>query len=48
MRGLRPHQVLHITLMEDDGMSWSAAVPVDSIWSEQSLPLALNRSSPRA
>jgi hypothetical protein len=26
--------------MEDDGTSWSAAVPVDSTWSEPSLPLA--------
>jgi hypothetical protein len=40
LRGLGPHQVLHITLMEDDGTSWSAAVPVDSTWTEQSLPLA--------
>ena len=40
LRGLGPRQVLHVTLMEDDGTSWSAAVPVDSTWSEQSLPLA--------
>ena len=40
LRGLGPHQVLHITLMEHDGTSWSAAVPLDSAWSEQSLPLA--------
>jgi hypothetical protein len=26
--------------MEDDGTSWSAAVPVDSTWSEPSLPLS--------
>jgi hypothetical protein len=39
-RGLGPRQVLHVTLMEDDGTSWSAAVPVDSTWSEPSLPLA--------
>jgi hypothetical protein len=26
--------------MEDDGTSWSAAVPVDSSWSEQSISLA--------
>ncbi len=39
LRGLGPHQVLHVTLMEDDGTSWSAAVPVDSVWTEQSLPL---------
>ncbi len=40
LRGLGPRQVLHVTLMEDDGTSWSAAVPVDSTWSEPSLPLA--------
>jgi hypothetical protein len=40
LRGLGPHQLLHITLMEDDGTSWSAAVPVDSTWSEPTLPLA--------
>ena len=41
LRGLGPHQILHVTLMEDDGTSWSAAVPVDSTWGEQSLPLAV-------
>lgn len=40
LRGLGPRQILHVTLMEDDGTSWSAAVPVDSTWSEQALPLA--------
>ena len=25
--------------MEDDGTSWNAAVPVDSSWSEQAVPL---------
>jgi len=40
LRGLGPHQLLHVTLMEDDGTSWSAAVPVDSTWTESSLPLA--------
>ena len=40
LRGLGPRQVLHLTLMEDDGTSWSAAVPVDSIWSEQTVPLS--------
>jgi hypothetical protein len=39
LRGLGPRQVLHVTLMEDDGTSWSAQVPVDSTWSEQALPL---------
>jgi len=40
LRGLGPHQVLHVTLMEDDGTSWSAAVPVDTTWTEPTLPLA--------
>ena len=39
LRGLGPRQVLHLTLREDDGTSWSAAVPVDSTWTEQSVPL---------
>jgi hypothetical protein len=40
LRGLGPGQVLHVTLMEDDGTSWSAAVPVDSSWTERSVPLS--------
>ena len=40
LRGLGPRQVLHVTLMEDDGTGWTAAVPVDSTWSEPSIPLA--------
>ena len=40
LRGLGPRQVLHVTLMEDDGTSWSAALPVDSTWSERTIPLA--------
>jgi hypothetical protein len=39
LRGLGARQIVHLTLMEDDGTSWSAAVPVDSTWSERSLPL---------
>jgi len=40
LRGLGPRQILHITLMEDDGTSWSAPVAVDSAWSEQTVPLS--------
>jgi hypothetical protein len=40
LRGLAAHQVLYVTLMEDDGTSWSAPVTVDSAWSEQVVPLA--------
>jgi hypothetical protein len=40
LRGLGPRETLHITLMEDDGTSWSASVTADSTWSERSLPLA--------
>ena len=40
LRGLGARQILHVTLVEDDGTSWSTAVTADSSWSEQSLPLA--------
>jgi hypothetical protein len=40
LRGLGPRQTLHVTLMEDDGTSWTAAVPVDSAWSEKWVPLS--------
>ena len=40
LRGVGPSQRLHLTLMEDDGTSWSAAVRADSDWSEQSIPLS--------
>ena len=40
LRGLGSRQTLYVTLMEDDGTSWSAAIPVDSTWSERSLPLS--------
>ncbi|HEV8197290.1 MAG TPA: hypothetical protein VGP87_11655, partial [Gemmatimonadales bacterium] len=40
LRGLGARQLLHLTLMEDDGTSWTAAVPVDSSWSDRSLPLS--------
>ncbi|HXI63032.1 MAG TPA: hypothetical protein VNH14_00840 [Gemmatimonadales bacterium] len=40
LRGLGPRQTLRVALMEDDGTTWSTTVTVDSIWREQSLPLA--------
>jgi hypothetical protein len=40
LRGLGARQVLHVTLMEDDGTSWTKAVPVDSSWSEPVLVLS--------
>ena len=40
-RGLGAHQILHVTLMEDDGTSWTAALPVDSVWREQVVPLSV-------
>ena len=40
LRGLGPRQVLHVTLVEEDGTSWSVDEPVDSSWSEPSLTLA--------
>ena len=39
-RGLGAHDVLHLTLMEDDGTSWTTAIPVDSTWSEKVVPLS--------
>jgi hypothetical protein len=39
LRGLGPRQTLHVTLMEDDGTSWTAELSVDSTWSERALPL---------
>ncbi|OLE60674.1 MAG: hypothetical protein AUG74_15815 [Bacteroidetes bacterium 13_1_20CM_4_60_6] len=39
LRGLGERQILHVTLMEDDGTSWTATVPVDSAWSEPAVPL---------
>ncbi|HEV8150750.1 MAG TPA: hypothetical protein VGP61_11245 [Gemmatimonadales bacterium] len=40
LRGLGQRQILHVTLMEDDGTSWSASVAVDRTWSERALPLS--------
>jgi len=40
LRGIGPHQVLHFTLVEDDGTSWQAAVTVDNTWSDRRLPLS--------
>jgi hypothetical protein len=39
LRGLGPGQVLHVTLMEDDGTSWVAAVPAESAWADRAIPL---------
>jgi hypothetical protein len=40
VRGLGPRQTLHVSLMEDDGTTWTAAIPVDSTWTERSVPLS--------
>ena len=40
LRGLGARQVVHITLMEDDGTSWTAPLTLDSSWTEQTIPLA--------
>src|SRR5260370_26320238 len=34
-RGVGPGQILRVTLTEDDGTSWSAAVAVHTTWREQ-------------
>lgn len=43
MRGIGPRQRLHLTLMESDGTSWSAAVDVNSTWAERTIPLSAFR-----
>jgi hypothetical protein len=40
LRGVGAHQRLHVTLVERDGTSWSAAVDVDSMWTERVIPLS--------
>jgi hypothetical protein len=40
LRGLGARQLVHVTLMERDGTSWSTAIAVDSAWTERSIPLA--------
>jgi hypothetical protein len=40
VRGLESRQTMHVTLMEDDGTSWTQAVPLDSTWRVVSLPLS--------
>ena len=40
LRGLSAKQTLHVTLMEDDGTSWTAPVVSDTTWSEKTIPLS--------
>jgi hypothetical protein len=40
LRGLGLRQVLRVTLMEDDGTSWTSALTVGRGWTEAALPLA--------
>ncbi|MEP7344703.1 MAG: hypothetical protein ABI877_05535 [Gemmatimonadaceae bacterium] len=40
VRGLGPGQTVHVSLMEDDGTTWTAGVPVDSTWGERIVPLS--------
>jgi hypothetical protein len=39
LRGLAARQTVHLTLMEDDGTSWTTALSADSTWQEQSVSL---------
>ena len=39
LRGLSARQTVHVTLMEDDGTSWTTALSADSTWQEQSVSL---------
>jgi hypothetical protein len=43
LRGIGPRQILHLTLMEDDGTSWTTGIPLDSAWKEQAIPLSAFR-----
>jgi hypothetical protein len=40
LRGIGPRQTLHVTLMEEDGTSWSAPVDVDSAWTDRTIPVS--------
>jgi hypothetical protein len=40
LRGIGPRQRLHLTLMEKDGTSWSAAVEPGPEWREVTIPIA--------
>ena len=40
LRGGAVGDVVHLTLVEHDGSSWSAEVPADTAWSEREIPLA--------
>ena len=40
LRGVGPRQTVHLTLMEDDGTSWTAALAVDSGWVERAMSLS--------
>jgi len=40
VRGLGARQTLHVTLMEDDGTSWTAPLTLDTAWAAQTIPLA--------
>jgi hypothetical protein len=39
IRGLGARQTLHVTLVEEDGTSWGAALAVDSTWSVKHIPI---------
>ena len=39
VRGLGARQTLHVTLMEDDGTSWTAPLQLDTAWAAQMIPL---------
>ncbi len=38
-RGIGSRPTLYVTLVEEDGTSWSAAIRVDGSWSDRSIPL---------
>jgi hypothetical protein len=44
VRGLGARQTMYVTLMEDDGTSWTVPLTLDSAWTEQAVPLSSFRS----
>jgi hypothetical protein len=40
LRAAAPGDIVHLTLVERDGSSWSAEVRADTAWSERTIPIA--------
>jgi hypothetical protein len=44
LRGVGLRQILHLTLMEADGTSWTTPIEIDSSWAERTIPLTALRA----